>query len=1003
MRVTISIPLALLLFGCVKHAEVGTTTPDGQTVTTSDGKPVAHDDSPALPTDPDLVTGELANGLRYYIRKHGKPEKRVYLWLAVNAGSVLEDDDQKGLAHFVEHMAFNGTKRFEKNTLIDFLEKAGMDFGADLNAFTSFDETVYQLKVPTDDPKLVAKGLDILEDWSSALSFDAKEVDKERGVVVEEWRLGRGAGQRIFDKQWPVYLEGSKYADRKPIGEKEILEKAPVATLQRFYKDWYRPDLMAVVVVGDVDPAAMKKEIESRFGKLTNPSKARPRPAVAVPLLDKTRAAVITDPEANFTTVTLAFKGKLTPYDTEKDYRAHLVDDLFHGMLRARLDEIRQRADAPFVFAFSNTSSMGRAVDTFNLTAGAKAGHVEDALQTLVVEVERVKQHGFLASEFERERARTLRRLERNVTEKDTVDGRSYAFETVFHFLENEAMPSRTKQYELAKTMVPNITLAEVNERAAYWTAQKDRVLMASGAARDKMPTDKELLAVADAVVGKKVAAYEDRATGELMKTKPTPGTITKTETIAEIGVTVWTLGNGAKVVVKPTDFKKDEVLFEAMSPGGTSLVSNKQFDSASNAAAIVSRSGLGELDNVTIRNLLAGKVVSVNPFIGELEEGMRGNASPQDLETLLQLVHLTATAPRKDPDAFTSWKASTAEFVKNRDLNPMQVFFEQFTAFRWNNHPRHMPTTLESLDRVDHDAALEIYKNRFADLGDFTFLFTGNVDPATLEPLVKTYLASLPTKKRKERWKDVGARHPSGVKKFEIDKGVDPKSFVMLEYHGAARWTPDAEDDIEILADVLDIRLREVLREDMSGVYGAFSNGRINRRPKQEYSYNIGFGCGPENAAKLQQAVFDIVASLKKDGIGEDYLEKIREKRRRTLETSLRENRFWSAQLSEHFRYGTDPRKINELEKSIARVTSENVQKAAKKYLDDRSHFEGLLMPEGQGTGGAKPGKAAVAGDKAVTTKPGATPAKADKPAATPAKADKPAATPAKADKPAG
>lgn len=976
-RATISIPLALFLGACVVRVEGGTTKPDSGKTTdpgTTD-KPIAKDDSPALPIDPALVTGTLPNGLTYYIRKHPKPEKRVYLWLAVNAGSVLEDDDQKGLAHFVEHMAFNGTKRFEKNTLIDFLEKAGMDFGADLNAFTSFDETVYQLKVPTDDPAVVTKGLDILEDWSSALSFDPKEVDKERGVVVEEWRLGRGAGQRIFDKQWPIFLEGSKYADRKPIGEKEILEKAPVATLERFYRDWYRPDLMAIVIVGDVDPATMKKEIEARFGKLKGPAKPRKRPDVPVPLLDKTRAAVITDPEANFTSVTLAIKGEVSHVRSEKEFRDNLVENLFHGMLRARLDEIRQQADAPFVFAFSNTSNMGRAVDVFDLTAGAKAGRVEEALETLVTEVERVKQHGFLATELERERARTLRRFERNVTEKDTVDGRSYAFETVFRFLEKDAMPSRETQLALAKKYLAEISLDDVNALAARWTSRKDRVVMASGAARDKMPTDKQLLAVADSVAGTKLAAYEDKGVGELMKTKPTPGKVTKTETIAELGLTVWTLSNGARVVVKPTDFKKDEVLFEAISPGGTSLVNAKRFDSAQNAAAIVSRSGMGEVDAVTLRNLLAGKVAQSSPYIGELEEGFRGNASPQDLELMLQMTYLAGTAPRKDPDAFQSWKSSTAEFVKNRDLNPQQVFFEQFTAFRWNNHPRRMPTTLETLDRVDHDVALEVYKDRFADFGDFTFLFVGNVDPATLQPLVETYLASLPSKKRKESWKDVGARQPAGVKKFKVEKGVDPKSFVMLEFHGRERWSPTNEDDIEILADVMDIRLREVLREDMSGVYGAFSNGRIARRPNQTYSYTIGFGCAPENVAKLQQAVFDIAKSLRTEGIGEDYLDKIREKRRRTLETSMRENRFWSFQLLEHYRYGTDPRKILELAKSIERVTSDNVKKAAARYLGERNVFEGLLVPAGSdvkpGTGltPTKPdaGKASSTASKAT------------------------------------
>lgn len=950
MRRSLSTALfALALVACGRKTP---TTPPGDTGGIIEppipSAGASSDTSPKLAMDPDIVTGKLDNGLTYYIRHHEKPEKRVLLWLAVDAGSVLEDDDQRGLAHFVEHMAFNGTKRFAKNTLIDFLEKAGVDFGADLNAFTSFDETVYQLKVPTDDPGVIAKGFDILEDWASAISFDPGEVDKERGVVIEEWRLGRGAGQRVFDKQWPVFLQGSKYADRKPIGEKDILEKAPVATLKRFYTDWYRPDLMALVVVGDVDPKAMEKEIRTRFGGLKNPDKERPRPAVPVPLLDKTRAAVFNDAEMSMTSVDISIKGKKRELQTENDYRGRLVESLFHGMLRARLDEIRQKPDAPFVFAFSSTSTMGRAVDVFDLTAGAKAGRVEDALSALLTEVERVKQHGFLASELERERARSLRQAERNAAEKATTDGRAYAFQTVRNHLEHRAMLSRDAELELAKRMLPSIQLDEVNALAAKWTAQTDRVISASGPARDKLPGEKDLLAIADAVGKTKLAAYEDHAeSGELLAQAPTPGTVTKKQEIPEIGVSVWTLSNGIKVVLKPTDFKNDEVMFEAFSPGGHSLVPNKKFHSAQFADQIVMRSGVGDHDAVALRNLLAGKVASVSPFIGELEEGVRGNASPRDLELALELVYLNLTAPREDAAAFESWRAASKEFVKNRDLSPQRAFFEQLGAFAAGEHFRRQPLSTEVLDDVDSKVALEVYRERFADVGDLTFMFVGNIDAAKLEPLVNTYLASLPSKKKKEKWKDVGVKPPAGVKKFELRKGQDPKSFVSLEFHGNVRWTPEAEVDLDILADVLEIRLREVLREDMSGVYGAFSNGSISRRPKQRYEFNIGFGCGPENADRLRQAVFEIATSIKKDGIGADVLDKVREKRRRALETQMKENRFWLAQLGRSYRFGTDPKKILEQEKMLERVTAENVKAAAKKFIDEKSLIEGRLWPE--------------------------------------------------------
>ena len=903
--------------------------------------------STPLPMDPEVRVGQLDNGLKYFIKKHGVPEQRADLWLAVDAGSVQEDDDQKGLAHFVEHMAFNGTERFEKNTLIDFLERAGMDFGADINAHTSFDETVYKLTVPTDDPALMKMGMDVLEDWAGAISFDPAEVDKERGVVIEEWRLGRGASQRAFDKQWPIFLAGSKYADRKPIGEKEILENAPVETLSRFYRDWYRPDLMAVIVVGDVDVDAIEKDIKARFGDLKNPESPRPREVVPVPLLDETRVAVVADPEASLATVTLAIKGPYKPLATEEDFRTNLIERLFHGMLRARLDEIRRQPDAPFVFSFTSTSDMGKAVDIFRLWAGSKPGKVDETLEVLTTEVERVRQHGFLAAELERQKTEMLRNYQRSLEEKDKVEGRSYTWELVRHFLGDEAMPGRAAELALVEKFLPTIAVDEVNAVAETWTSRKDRVVMASGAERDDMPSQADLLAIVDGVGKQKIEPYAEELDGAtLMAETPKPGSVVDKKTIDAVGISVWTLSNGARVVVKPTDFKNDEVLFQAFSPGGHSLVPDRQYHSAEAAAGIVAAGGLGEHDAVTVQKLLAGKVAQVRPWISELEEGFRGNASPKDLETMLQMVHLSFTAPRKDPEAFEAWKSSSAAFVKNRDLNPQRVFFDEFQARANGNHPRRQPTTLETLEKVDLETAWSFYQERFGDAGDFTFVFVGNVDLEALEDLSAKYLASLPSNGRKEKWKDVGVKPPRGVERFTVHKGQDPKSFVFMTFHGKAKWSPEAQDDIEMLSEVLDIRLREVLREEMSGVYGAFTFGNIERRPKQRYEYVVGFGCGPENADALKEAVFEEIANLKKSGIEKDYLDKIREQRRRSLETDLKTNRFWINKLVEYYRFDRDPAKLVDLEKkAIERVDSKNVQSAAKRYLKNQ-YVDGLLMP---------------------------------------------------------
>ncbi len=966
-----SLVATLAVTACNPKTSDGETRPPGDTQAAASDTPAEADRSPPLAMDTSVVTGTLDNGLTYYIKTHPTPKARAEMWLAVNAGSVLEDDDQRGLAHFTEHMAFNGTARFEKNTMIDFFERSGMDFGADVNAFTSFDETIYQLQVPTDDAKLVATGLDVLEDWAGAVSFDPKEVDKERGVVIEEWRLGRGANQRVFDKLWPVLLAGSKYSERKPIGDKKILETTSVERLKAFYDDWYRPNNMAVIIVGDVDPAAMKKEIEARFSDLENPAAQRERVNVPVPLLDQTRIDVQTDKEMSMTQVSVSIKGPRLGFATENDYRDHLVDDLFHAMVRARLDELRRRPEAPFAFAFSFTNEMGRAVDVLRLFAGAKPGQAEAATKTLLVELERVRRHGFTASELERAKAEHLRELETALAEADKIKGNAYAFGLANQFLEGHVMTSPQDDLDLGKKFLPTVDLKQLNAYGQAWTARKDRVISAAGASRDKMPSDKDLLAVAEGISGLKIEPWEDKgAGGSLMAQAPASGTITGKERIEELDVSVWTLSNGARVVIKPTDFKNDEVLFEAFSPGGHSLASKQVFPSAEYASSLVGQAGVGEHDAVTLRKLLTGKVVGVRPWIGELEEGMSGSASPQDLETLMQLVHLYFTAPRKDSTAFAAWKGQMNTFLQNRDLNPQAVFFDELTRTLASDHPRRQPPTAEQIEAVDHAKAFDFYRERFADAGDFTFVFVGNVDLSRLEALCAQYLASLPTTGRKERWRDVKVKTPRGVKKLEVNKGQDEKSFVMMVFHGKAKWTPEAEDDLEMLSDVLGIRLREILREDMSGVYGVFSSGTLERRPQHKYQFLVGFGCSPDNAAKLKAAVFDLVKKVKEEGVDAKTIDKVKQQRRRGLETMNKENEFWKTQLSEHYRYGTDPRKILELERRIERLTPDNIKQAARRYLNKKRYVDALLMPA---AGSAKPAEAGSAKPaEAGSAKPG-------------------------------
>lgn len=900
-----------------------------------------------LPVDARVTVGKLDNGLTYYILPHKKPEKRALMWLAVNAGAVLEDDDQRGLAHFVEHMGFNGTKRFPKQELIAFLEKAGVRFGADLNAHTSFDETVYTLQVPTDDPQLLDRTVAVLRDWADGITFDPQEVEKERGVVLEEWRLGRGARMRLFDKQAPITFHGSKYADRLTIGKPEIIKNAPRDALVRYYRDWYRPDLMAVVCVGDFDAANVEARIKAEFGSLAAPTTPRPRPAVPIPPHAETLVSIETDDEMPSTSVSLLTKVPRRPQASARDYRRSLGEQLFDQMLNARLDEVRRKPDAPFLSAGTSTGKFVRTADSFRQFAMVKEDGVERGLSALSEEVLRVERHGFVQTELERAKSQLLRQFQQSVKERDKRNATEFAQEIVRHFLEGEAMPGREAELALVEQFLPTFTVAELDALAKS-SAQGSRVVLVSGPTKMVKPTAEGVLALGRQIASRTIEPYRDAGAGQkLMDKEPAPGVIAKTTTLESIGVTEWTLGNGVRVVVKPTDFANDEVRVAAFSPGGTSLAKDANYTNARFADDVVSQGGLGSFDAVALRKALAGKVVTLNARVSELEEGLSGRASPSDLETLFQMIHLTFAAPRRDPEAFASWRARQIEMVKNRRLSPEAVFAEDFTSFVSRDHLRRRPTTPEMLQAIDFDKAFAFYEDRFADASDFTFVFVGNVDTKRLEALAATYLGTLPTVKRKETWRDVKVSWPAGVKTKEVLKGSEPKSQVRIAFHGTEKWTRDTENDMRMLGEVLRHRLREILREDMGGVYGVQAAGSISRRPRQEYTFTIGFGCAPENVAKLKQAAFDEIKAIQANGIGEEYIAKIKEARRRAHEVDLKDNGFWLRELERAYVFGEDPRAIPDAAPWIDKVSSDRVRAAAKKYVRADQYVFGVLNPE--------------------------------------------------------
>jgi len=949
-RYSASLLALLIAFG----VGCGTTQPQQETaapqVPPQTPAPSAAPSTVELPLDPSVTHGVLDNGLTYYIRQHDEPRQRAELRLVINTGSVLEDDDQRGLAHFVEHMCFNGTENFAKQEIVDYLESIGMRFGADLNAYTSFDETVYMLQVPTDDDEIVEKGFQILAEWAHRVSFEAEEIDKERGVVIEEWRLGRGAQARIFDKQAPVIFQDSRYAERLIIGSEEVLASFEHDTLRRYYRDWYRPDLMAVVAVGDFDPEQIEELIRANFEAVPNPEEPRPRREYEVPDHDGTRYALVTDPEATFTRVSLL---NLLPKDelrSEADFRRSLAESMHDAMLGQRLQERAREADPPYVAAGGGKGSLVRTKGAYTLGALVKEGGLARGLEALMTEAERARRHGFTTSEIERTKSAFLRSMEQAYRERDKIKSGSFASEYVTHFLTGEAAPGIEAEFELAKKYVHTITLDEVNALAGRWLSDSNRVITASSPEKDGLapPTEAEIAAVLAAVASADIEPYEDRVADQpLMAATPPAGQILSESTIDELGVTEWRLANGVRVVLKPTDFKNDEVLFTAFSPGGTSLVSDDEDVAASTADTVIAQGGVGPFDLTELQKLLADKVVGVSPYIAELEEGLSGSASPEDLETMFQLIYLYVTAPRSSEQAFASVQQRFRGIIENRLSRPEAVYSDRISSIMAQDHPRRRPWSEELLDEMDLDTSFRIYRDRFADTSDFTFVFVGNFEPDEIEPLVRSYLGSLPTTGRQESWRDVGVHAPEGVIEESVVKGIEPKSRVTILFPNDFEWTRQNNFDLNAVASVLGIRLREVLREDEGGTYGVGVNASTSRFPRQTSTFSVGFGCDPDRVEELVGLVHDEIRSLQDDGPDPEYVAKVQEQRRRQREIQLRENGFWLSALEASWWYDQDPRLILKYDELVDGLTGEAVRDAARRWIDFDRRVEVILLPE--------------------------------------------------------
>jgi zinc protease len=903
-----------------------------------------------IPLDPAVRRGRLPNGFTYYIRRNTRPEQRVELRLVVNAGSVLEDPDQRGMAHFVEHMLFNGTRRFKKNDIVSYLESIGVRFGADLNAYTNFDETVYILPVPTDKPGLLDRGFDILEDWASGALFDSADVVNERGVVLEEWRGGLGADARIRDKQFPTFFKGSRYAERLPIGLPEVIRSAVPAPLKRFYHDWYRPDLMSVVAVGDIDPARVEVLVREHFGRLRGPARRRPRVIYPVPPNESTLVSIATDREQDVSTVLTIYKQPVRHVKTKADYRALLVDQLYNGMLNDRLSEIGRRTDAPFSFASSSYGSLVRSTDAYQLATLVKDGGVQRGLAAILREARRVGLHGFLPAELERAKTSMLRSLESSFAEREKTESGRYASEYVAYFLTGEPAPGIAYEFEQAKALVPGVTLANVNALGRKWISDRNRIIAVAAPEKAdvQLPSAADLLAIFRTADTASVGPWTETVSSTpLVATLPPAGRVVSEGRLEDLGITEWTLSNGVRVLVKPTDFKADEVLLRAWSPGGSSLVADSDFVNATLSTLTVERGGVADVDAIALGKKLVGKQVAVTPVVDNLSEGFSGRASPKDLETFLQLIYLKFVLPRRDSVAFDAFRAQVGPFFANRANNPDAVFGDSVIVTMGQHHPRAIPVNKELIDRASFGRAFDIYRDRFSDASDFTFLFVGNVSPATLRPLAEQWLGTLPSIGRHETWRDVGIRAPSAGFDKIVQKGVEPKSTTLLFYAGEQAFTPEGRYALRSLAELLEMQLLDTLRESLGGTYSVQVNGETNKYPRPEYSLTVSFGSAPDRVDSLYQSVRRVIEGIQRDGPAEGYVQKVREQQLRSHEVSVKENSYWLANIAARLENQEDPSGLLHYQDFIKGLTGAQIQAAAQRYIDLSKGMRFVLLPE--------------------------------------------------------
>lgn len=867
-----------------------------------------------VPLDKNVRFGRLDNGLTYYIRKNTEPKQRAEFYIVQNVGAILEEDSQNGLAHFLEHMAFNGTKNYPGKGIINYFETIGVKFGFNINAFTSLDETVYNLSdVPTIRTSIVDSALLVLHDWSGFISLLPEEIEAERGVIREEWRTGRNASRRMYKKLMPVIYKGSKYAKRDVIGDINVINNFKRQEIVDYYHKWYRPDLQSIVIVGDVDIDRVEQKIKELWKDIPKRENPTPRPYFELPDNDEPLIGIASDPEARNTIMQLYYKHPAVPKDAKNlgYYRTEIVKSLISQMISARLSEVVQKPNPPFVFAAANFSSMVRTKSALLFYAALRNDAMGEGVKGLIREAERVKRYGFAATELDRVKSDYLRELENQLKEKNKQKNQKYVWECVNHFLEGEPMPGIEFDYMFTKAILPTISIDEINSVAKSLVTEKNVVITIMGPEKEgiKLPSVDEVKEMLNQVKAEKIEAYVDNVvTKPLVEKVEKPGKVTKVKSDKLFGTTELLLSNGVRVIIKPTDFKEDQILMTAFSEGGTSLADIDMLPSAELATEMVSNAGAGEFSSVDLQKALAGKLVNVKPVISDDYEGFSGSASPKDFEEMLQLVYLYMTAPREDKENFDTYMGRLKAYFANVSADPRIAFRDSVSLMLADHNPRVMPVNVDFLNKVDFNKCYSFYKDRFADASDFTFVFTGNVDVEKVKPLIEKYLGGLPALNRKEKARDTGVRPPKGKKKNYFTKAMQTtKSTVFIGFTGNIDYNLKNDVMADYLTSILRNRYLEEIREKEGGTYGVGVRVSLSNFPTESFKVNIQFDTNPEQRDKLIGIVYSEIEKIKKNGPLADDLSKTKEYLLKQYDQNLRENGYWLNVIRNKYFDGVD------------------------------------------------------------------------------------------------